>query len=46
MAVVGRNLPQLLVVLQGCGRRYLAALLILVGCWFVVAITIRLFIKM
>jgi hypothetical protein len=46
MVVVGRNLPQPLVVLRGRVRSYLAALLIPVGCWLAVAIVIGHFIKM
>ena len=46
MVIVGRNLPEPSIVLRGRGRRYLAALLIPVGCWFGVAIVIGLLFKM
>lgn len=46
MVIIGRNLPEPSIVLRGRGRRYLAALLIPVACWFGVAIVLRLFIKM
>jgi hypothetical protein len=45
MAVVGRDLPQPWGAQRGRGRRYLAAVLIPVGCWFVVALVDGLFVR-
>jgi hypothetical protein len=45
MAVAGRDLPQPWAAQRERGRRYLVAVLIPVGCWFIVALVARLFVK-
>jgi hypothetical protein len=45
LAVVGRNLPHPSVVRRGRGRRYMAALVIPVGCWLLVAVVAGRFLK-
>jgi hypothetical protein len=46
MAIGGGDLQQSSGAPRGHGRRYLAALLIPVGCWFVVALVWGLFVKL